>query len=362
MLGGGLLLLGPKAQFSRAAGSGTNLPGGATPPANETMKIVRLSDTMIIAQEDYFRVFALNTARGIVVIDTHFSLARMRAAKEMIEAEFKRQDYAFVINTHDHPEHMGGNALFKPMIIVGQEGMAEGQTQYQAKKSENVAAQIEQAIAKEAETLAKLDKATPAYGKSTEQIARLRDSLETWNAGLVFPAIMFRDRLTLDLGDRTVILISCGKGGHSGSDSLVYIPEEKALLLGGACSARELPPEIQAAGGTMDLARLISALSEFADSDLELKYIIPGHAPYLTKADLKFIRDYYRTLWQGFNQAKKDGLTLEQAKQRYSLGSGFGDFTALAKPTGKMIQRHDKNMDVLWAFLNQSTQERRAAP
>jgi len=41
LLGGGLLLLGPKAQSSRAAGTETNSPGGATPPANETLKTIR---------------------------------------------------------------------------------------------------------------------------------------------------------------------------------------------------------------------------------------------------------------------------------------------------------------------------------
>ncbi len=41
VLGGGLLLLGPKAQLSQAAGTETNSAGGVTPPANETIKTIR---------------------------------------------------------------------------------------------------------------------------------------------------------------------------------------------------------------------------------------------------------------------------------------------------------------------------------
>jgi nitroreductase len=41
MLGGGLLLLGAKAQSSRAAGAETNPAGGAASPANETLKTIR---------------------------------------------------------------------------------------------------------------------------------------------------------------------------------------------------------------------------------------------------------------------------------------------------------------------------------
>ena len=41
MLGGGLLLLGPEAHPSGAAGNETNPPDGAAPPANETLKTIR---------------------------------------------------------------------------------------------------------------------------------------------------------------------------------------------------------------------------------------------------------------------------------------------------------------------------------
>jgi hypothetical protein len=40
VLGGGLLLLGSKAQSSRAAGAETNPAGGAVAPANDTLKTI----------------------------------------------------------------------------------------------------------------------------------------------------------------------------------------------------------------------------------------------------------------------------------------------------------------------------------
>jgi glyoxylase-like metal-dependent hydrolase (beta-lactamase superfamily II) len=218
---------------------------------------------------------------------------------------------------------------------------------------------MKQSLAKEEAILAATEKDTAVFRTSTEKIAKFHAILETWNTSLVCPTILFRDRLTLNLGNRTIQLISCGRG-HSYSDCLIYLPEEKVLLTGGVCSKRQFPPGFPGYTGTMDVEKWISALSEFADTNQELKYIIPGHAPYLTQADLKFIRDYYRTLWQGFNQAKKDGLTLERAKQRYSLGTGFGDFPSLANPTEKTIQQHDKNMEALWAYLDRPAESRRA--
>lgn len=314
------------------------------------MEIVRLSDTMIIAQEDRDRTFALNTARGIVVIDTRGSLASMRTAKTLIEAEFKRHDYAFVINTHDHWEHVAGNGVFDRNLIVAHEGFRDGRNQDKP-RLQAAFTRIEQNLGKEEKLLAGLEKSSPAFQAATAKIAVLRDAVETIRAGVVEPAVVFSERLTLDLGDRTVKLIFFGKG-HSHSDVLVHIPEEKVLLTGGTCSLSELPPPFQAWTGTMDVARWIAVLGEFVDSDQELKYIIPGHAPHLTKADLKFIRDYWQTLWQALNQATKSGWSLEQARERHSLARAFGGFPALANPTAKMIQRHHKNMDAVWASLN----------
>jgi len=334
----------------------------ATTGLAEPMKIVRLSETMIIAQagpdESAGRVFALNSDRGIVVIDTSSSPQTMQEAKDLIEAEFKRRDYAFVINSHDHVEHIGGNALFPAQIIIGQEGMVDGIAHFNATKSELIVP-MKQSLAKEEAILAATEKDTEAFRTSAEKIAKFHATLETWDSGLVCPTILFHDRLTLNLGNRTIQLISCGRG-HSYSDCLIYLPEEKVLLTGGVCSKRQFPPGFPGYTGTMDVEKWISALSEFADSNHELKYIIPGHRPYLAQEDLKFIRDYYRTLWLGFNQAKKDGLTLEQTKQRYSLRIGFKDFSSFSNPTDMTIQQHDKNMEALWAYLDRPAGSRRA--
>lgn len=321
------------------------------------MEIVRLSPTMIIAQDGTARSFALNTARGIVVVDTLASCAEMEQAKQLFEAEFRRHDYAFVIDTHDHPEHLGGNALFPAGILVGQEGIIEGLA-FQKTQVPAYLARSEQALADEEKTLAGLEQDSPPAQQASAKIAKLRTWIDTLRTGWVPPTVTFRDRLTLRLGDRTVQLISFGRG-HSRSDLLVYVPEEKVLLTGGACSLRSLPPAFPGYTGGMDVARWIEVLSEFVDSDVEPRYIIPGHAPYLTKADLAFLRDYYRTLWIGLNEARHDGSALEQVKARFALAARFGDCARLARPTDATVRQHHQNLEDLWAFLNRPAGARR---
>lgn len=312
-------------------------------------EVIRLSPTMLVVQEGRGRIFALNSARGIVVIDTGPTLGRMRAAKEMIEAEFNRHDYAFVINTHDHWEHVGGNGAFDHRLIVGQAGIRDGQQKDRARQRE-AQSRLAQDIAKEQQTLAGLEKSSATCQAATEKIANWQDALETLRAGFVAPAITFTDRLTLDLGDRTVKLIYFGRG-HSHSDTLVHIPEEKILLTGGACSLAKLPPPLQAWSGTMEVERWIAVLSEFVDSEAELKHILPGHAPALAREDLKFLRDYYRTLWIGLNEARCNGATLNEVKSRYALPTRFAEWERLANPTAEVVQQHTENLEKLWASL-----------
>ena len=329
------------------------LPLMATPAFAGKMEIVRLSDTMIIAQtgtpEAAGRSFALNTARGIVVIDTHNSLTNMQQAKALIEAEFKRHDYAFVIDSHDHPEHVRGNGLFDRNIVVGQEGIIEGLNYWKTRAPEFVS-RIDELTAREEKKLARAEKDSPEFKKSSDTLVELRNAREEVQGDFVYPTITFSDRLTLNLGDRTVKLISFGRG-HSYSDILIYIPEEKVLLTGGTCSLRQTPPAFPGYTGRMDVDRWVSVLSEFVDSDVELKYIIPGHTPYLTKSDLTFLRDYYRTLWVGLSQARKDGQSLDQVKMLYSITNQFASFSRLTN-SSKMVKRHKKNIQELWKYLN----------
>ncbi len=313
------------------------------------METVRLSDTMIMVQQDRARTFALNTARGIVVIDTFGSVAQMRKARELIEVEFKRHDYAFVINTHDHIEHLGGNGAFPTGWIIAQEGMAQGLANIKT-ESPTYIANAEKSIARLEKQLTTLQPGSPEYGDTTDRIAAQRAFIDQVKTGCVPPNVTFGDRMTLDLGDRTVVLISVGKG-HSSSDIFVYVPQEGVLLTGGRGHLRMIPPSVGDLAETADFTRLISVLGEFVDSERELRHIISGHMDPVTKADLRFIRDYYRVIFDGLKQARAAGQTLEQAKGAYSLAAKFRDWPRLANPTDAMLKQHEQNLTKLWAML-----------
>ena len=61
------------------------------------------------------------TAKGIVVIDTTGDPVVDRELRRIIARELGRDDFAVLINTHEHDDHTGGNAVYADCEIVGHE-------------------------------------------------------------------------------------------------------------------------------------------------------------------------------------------------------------------------------------------------
>jgi glyoxylase-like metal-dependent hydrolase (beta-lactamase superfamily II) len=97
-------------------------------PAGEiSVEAERISDrVLIITVEGDENVVALNSDKGIVVIDTTVSPIFAALVREKIEEEFNSKDFAYVINTHFHGDHTYGNQVFSEAVFVGHENCPAG--------------------------------------------------------------------------------------------------------------------------------------------------------------------------------------------------------------------------------------------
>jgi len=103
---------------------------GAQPAAwkNELgLEVVRLSPRVVVVYGDPWDngIVAVATKKGIVVVDAPFSKTIGAAFREAIRAELKRNDFAWLVNTHEHVCHVGGNAAFADVPIVGHESLRD---------------------------------------------------------------------------------------------------------------------------------------------------------------------------------------------------------------------------------------------
>ena len=108
---------------------------------------------------------------------------------------------------------------------------------------------------------------------------------------VVKPSLTFSDKYTLDLGDLTLELIFFGKG-HSNSDILIYIPQERVLVTGAIAYQQYRVPEIGEDSHLEDVHRFIAVLDRLLADNVKIDHVIPGHSVPLTRAVLPPIRDY----------------------------------------------------------------------
>jgi len=102
---------------------------GPAGSGSEFVNLERLSDRVVLAYwvglDRRCNLTAIRSRKGLVIIDTEMSPRIMTPIKERLELVFGRSDWVYVINTHAHDNHPGGNSLFKSAVIVGNENLAQ---------------------------------------------------------------------------------------------------------------------------------------------------------------------------------------------------------------------------------------------
>ena len=166
---------------------------------------------------------------------------------------------------------------------------------------------------------------------------------------IVKPTVTFSDEYTLDLGDVRLELVYFGKG-HSLSDILIHIPQERLLVTGAIVYLRGHLPGISERAELKDVHRYIAVLDRFLDENVKIDHVLPSHSPMLTRTDLRYVRDYYRAMLDGIRSAQQQGLTLGQAQERFAVHKRFPHF--FQRQSAQWAKaKQDRNIRVLWGLM-----------
>jgi glyoxylase-like metal-dependent hydrolase (beta-lactamase superfamily II) len=315
-------------------------------PIESAIEVHKLSDKVIVLRIAYLQTIAIASSEGIIVIDTNRGKSAGAAIRKKIVEELGRNDFAYVINTHYHYDHTGGNKAFSDITIIGHERCIDGLEKNEAKDFKPNAERY-RAIA--AEFKKQLETVSPDSTEKTKIISGtinyLLSTADDFEKGFINmpPSITFTDRMTLNLGDLTLKLRYFGNA-HSDTDILIYIPEESILLMGDIYTSRRIPnfPE----NSQLEIPLWITNLNTFLSAEYDIKYIISGHTgDDMTIEDWKDRRDYIETLWEGIAAAFNEGLTLEEIQIRFALEKSFPKFMNTRHEwEGKNIHEHNVKM------------------
>ena len=282
-----------------------------------SIKAERVSDRVIVFDCLDVHTTAIASTEGIIIIDTHRSPSVMLEIKKLIEKEFGRNDFSYVINTHGHWDHCSGNQVFPTSTIVGHENCPEFMRNNPANSPRNLWFTKYR--------LSELKTKLQSLDKDSHEANQLRGEIAAWNMLLedleggykvTPPSKTFKDSLTLNLVDLTVKLIYCGKA-HTDNHIFVYIPEERLLFAGDMFSSSSTFGF--SVNKMIDVARVISSLDQILQYDTEIEFVIPGHTDFLSADDLKAARNLLKERFAEFERKKSAAQFLENMIEEFGL-------------------------------------------
>ena len=150
------------------------------------------------------------TEVGVVVIDSCNSPLESRRMVALIK-KVADKPVVFLLDTETHSDHSANNFIFSPpALVINAEGAGAGmRKEYNPKRAETLAAQSPE----------------------------MREAVK--GEKMVPPQIEYKDRMTINLGERTFELIYL-KNVHSVADTAVWMPKERVLFAASAAVVRHL--------------------------------------------------------------------------------------------------------------------------
>jgi len=309
----------------------------------------RLSDRVLIIKtgEVYQdQVIALASKKGLVVIDTGEAPSLTTEYRKIIEREFGRKDFAYVINTHYHFDHTNGNQVFKEAEIIAHELTPNGMREFDKNRPNFIASRRARITQRENE-LKGLD-------PSSTQAQRLRDLLYTSrimcddlekNFVLTLPTITFKDRMTLDMGDLTLKLIYFGEGLHTGDDIIIHCPEEKLLFTGDLFFKNSM---LITVSPQFDAPRWMEVLDDILKDMSKVTLVFDTHNGRMTGEFLALWHKYLVELWKGLTAAKNEGLKYDAVQERFSFDKKFTYLEKSGVDLTRLRRDHQTSLRMVW--------------
>ncbi|MEO1475893.1 MAG: MBL fold metallo-hydrolase [Pseudomonadota bacterium] len=208
---------------------------------------------------------------GVFVIDSQYANIAPRNLAKI--KEITGAAPSFLVNTHWHGDHTGGNANFGATIIA----------------HDNVRKRL-----------------------TTEQTLVLLGNERNSPAAppAAWPVITFDDDLSLHLNGQTISVIHVPEA-HTDGDAIVLMEEANVIHMGDVFFNGRFPFIDISTGGT--LAGYIAALDiAYAAANEETK-IIPGHGPLADRADIAAMIDMLQGVRSAIQTARADGLDVDAA-------------------------------------------------
>jgi glyoxylase-like metal-dependent hydrolase (beta-lactamase superfamily II) len=254
---------------------------------------------------------------GVLVVDTFLTPAAAEELIKEIQARTSRP-ILYAVNSHYHLDHTGGNQVFgeRNIPIVAQQNTRD----WVAVKNVRFVPSHDDLLKRRDDLKKQLSSTGDDKKDQRRQVEqRLAQTEALLTVRLTRPSLTFDSgTLRLYLGGREVLLSTMP--GHTGGDTVVYVPDANVVFTGDLGWSKTLPNLVDATVNQWipTLDRLIA--------EYKTARFVPGHGAVTDAAGIQDFRDYLLGLRTTVERAISEGLTVEQAKEQLKLPDTYRDF------------------------------------
>jgi cyclase len=223
---------------------------------------------------------------GIFVVDTGLNAAEGQKLLDEIR-RISPLPVQYIVNTHYHTDHQGGNGVVGPDAIVIT-------SPFTRERTLQVMEQIRERQVKAG--AATPNGPLPAFRVATETLTQ---------------------KLTVYLDDHPVEIISPGPA-HTMGDVYVFFPDQRTVAAGDVFMSGSCPAMDQGSAANW-IKTLDGMLALPAD------HFVPGHFEVGSRATITRFRDYMSSLYAQVESLSRSGATVEEVRQKIDMKQ-YSDF------------------------------------
>jgi cyclase len=213
-------------------------------PQPAKLDVVKIKDGLYVIHNDFVpgNVTVLVTQEGVVLVDDKFEIDSANIVAEV--RKLTNQPIKYVINTHHHADHSGGNAKLQMMGV--------------------------QVVTSEQARQNMVDGKQPGLSNIT-----------------------FERRAHIYLGGKNVEMYYFGRA-HTNGDIVVYFPAERTLAAGDMFTFGDATPQLIDYAGGGSAREWTTTLDGVLQLDFDT--VVPGHGVVTTRREMAKFRDSTLTL------------------------------------------------------------------
>ena len=298
---------------------------------------------------------AVRTSEGVVVFDALMFPQIAKRVRARIEKDFGSK-IACLINTHGAMDHTGGNVVFEDVPIYGHQNVKTELTPPTDRprppmpSPEEMKKMLEERAKRNEEAKKSYRGDMREFEESDRIMEWARRSFDPANPPKpVIPTTLIGDRYTLRLGGKTFEM-SLNTPSYSRSDIIIYIPEERTLVLGDIFNKGRLP-SIHPLQPT-DLGSWEKLFSGYIAKDTTVEHFIGTHgAGTITAAEIREQFGYLKKLVEEVGNLKASGKTAAEIQSLIPLAQFpfLKTYNPYFYGTGFSI--HNSNIESLWNHI-----------